>query len=278
MEKSFFAALLQIVTDALPISSGGHVFLLKKLLFEGSEFLLFEIIEPLSHGPTLLCILLIFWPYWGHLAIRLLSPRNFRRILPVFLRITTFVIAADIITALFYFVVRIHLKDASFLQSPWLLLLGVVVTTMGLLSLLFLEKEGAVYKQLDLYKVLLIGVVQGVALLPGISRFATTYVAARWLQISPRRALQFSFLIYVPLIVLAFGNAARKIVMLPSDQYQELISLFCSVQSTFFVILATVISYFALRLACRWGMQGKLWRFGIYMIFPSLLVGLLLLY
>ena len=103
--------------------------------------------------------------------------------------------------------------------------------------------------------------------MPGISRFGTTYVVARWLSLSPRRALELSFLIEFPLILGAF--LWNGVIRLPSDLA---ILLVYSPFSWFVGGSAAVLGYFLLRFSYRWGIEGKFWRFGVYMILPSLVL------
>ena len=59
-------------------------------------------------------------------------------------------------------------------------------------------------------KYIILGLVQGIALFPGISRFASTYTASRFLNFTPKRAFQITFLLELPLIFAGFaGNLSR---------------------------------------------------------------------
>ncbi|MCK4517445.1 undecaprenyl-diphosphate phosphatase, partial [Candidatus Babeliales bacterium] len=119
-------------------------------------------------------------------------------------------------------------------------------------------------ESLNIRKALILGCVQGIALLPGISRFATTYVAGRWLHLSPRRAFQISFLIQLPLISAAFVQGLYKIVGTPEG------ILLSSGRGLLTLVLATVIGFFALCFAQKLAYQEKFWWFGFYLLVPTL--------
>ncbi|MFS8507540.1 MAG: hypothetical protein LVQ75_05700, partial [Candidatus Babeliales bacterium] len=51
---------------------------------------------------------------------------------------------------------------------------------------------------------LVVGIAQGLALLPGISRFGSTFVVGRFLGFSSMQSFQYSFLIAWPLMFAAW--------------------------------------------------------------------------
>lgn len=282
---------LQIVFESLPISSSGHLFFIKKLFFKNIQWT--ELLDHLAHAPTLIILLIFFKNDWLPLARRLLSiqPKraSHKKFIRLFLTIFSFVFIADCITGVFYLVlkqwgeglfcpmiiVRLMLWVNSCMASIGLepTSIGFIVTGGLLLSLYFLPLArgfysyggGARYEVLTLRKSVMLGVVQGLALLPGLSRFGAMYVAARWLKISPRRAFQISFLFQVPLLFAALFGAVLKISF-TSAKFP-----FYSWSALWVVMLAMVISYLLLALARRWSDEHKFFRFGIYMILVGVL-------
>jgi undecaprenyl pyrophosphate phosphatase UppP len=124
---------------------------------------------------------------------------------------------------------------------------------------------------LTIKKSIIIGTVQGVALLcPGLSRFGSTYVVGRWLNLSPRRAFQFSFLIQFPLILATFIfkglpgiiKASAPIISFP-------------LLGT--IIISTLIAGLLFAWAYRLARAGQLWWFGVYMIVPITFLILLIM-
>jgi undecaprenyl-diphosphatase len=262
----FILFLLQVVTESLPISSSSHVFIVRSVCLFGARSFLLETLEDLSYGLTMMSVMVLFWRDWSGLLRHLFSFRlgrdSYRRLLKFFFVISLYVVVIDVMTAIAFFTFRHLLKGSWLMTSPVVVLIGCSVTMCLLLSLRMVPRS---YDRLTFKKAVLIGLVQASAVLPGISRFGSTYVAGSWLGLAPRRAMQFSFLIYFPLMAATFVKGLFHIDA-------QVISLFCSLQNWFFVILATVGGYVALRFVYRLGQAGKFWRFGIYMIVPCFLL------
>jgi undecaprenyl pyrophosphate phosphatase UppP len=122
---------------------------------------------------------------------------------------------------------------------------------------------------LFLSKALILGIVQGLALFPGISRFASVYVCSRYLNIPKRRAFELTFLLQFSIIVPGFFLGTYKLTKL--HNWHE----FFSFPVVFSIMVATVISFFVLKWCKKLAYENKLWRFAFYMLFP---VGLLIHY
>lgn len=110
-------------------------------------------------------------------------------------------------------------------------------------------------------KALILGLIQGIALLPGISRLATTYAAARWLGLQPRKAFEVSWLIAVPLFLAASMQGAYTIWNMP--QVHELL-----VGSFPYIIGAGFIAYAGLKFTAHLLYTNRAWWFGVYMVLP----------
>ncbi len=79
---------------------------------------------------------------------------------------------------------------------------------------------------------LILGIVQGIALLPGVSRFAVVYASARWLGLPQPKAFEITWLVQWPLI---FAACLQSIYVL--WKAGQLMSLFEP-----YTILMTVIA------------------------------------
>lgn len=318
MNELILFAAIQVMCEALPISSSGHTILAQRLWYRLTNLSpapFPEFFDHFLHGPTLFIIMLVFFKQW-FTPLRLLvktychtesCPEQGRRVVSgstrhtklweLFLRITSFVVIADSATALFYFMQHAGLKQLTFVSSGWTLLIGFIITTGLLLSLVVLDRKifnkkapalaptqspaqpstlsptQPTHKILSYSSAVIIGLTQGCALIiPGLSRFASTYVIARWLGITPRRALQFSFLIQFPLIACAFlYNGVYTIIKTPGWH-----TLFTP-HILIILGVATLCSLILFWFSCTMAQWNKLWIFGLYMIIPitMLLVDLL---
>lgn len=278
----FYSPLLliatQIIVESLPVSSSGHVRLVQ-LLFGTAP--LPDFIDHFLHGPTLLIIMIYFFGAWFDLArrtcealvmlvrVRCMSGLrdSQKRLLAVVLRVVGYVVAADLVTALCYFLFNIFVKHSMVIASPWVLLCGFMVTGCALITSASFTQSDAEASVLTFPKAIILGLVQGIAFFPGISRFGATVIAARWLGLSPRRSLQFSFQMFFPLIVAAFiGNGLPAALGQGGDVL--LSGMYC-----WTYLVATVIAYVFFVGAGWIALRDKMWWFGVYMLFP---IGLLL--
>lgn len=196
--------LVQGLTEFLPVSSSGHLVLGEYLLGidkTGAGNVTFEVFV---HFGTVLSILTIYWKsvidVTHQTFAALPKPMEWRE---RYQTIDGFRMGVNIfITLLPTGLVYIFFKD--FLESRFgdpRFVAGMLIVTGVLLLLTLLRKnpEGEVSP----IKAFLIGVAQAFAMLPGISRSGSTICTALYLNTSPEKAANFSFLMLLPVVVLA---------------------------------------------------------------------------
>lgn len=203
-------AVIQIITEMLPISSSGHVMLAQHglLWFGIPTEPIPEWFDHFLHGPTLLILALYFSRDWvwitkGLVRGCLRRTAGWWRLVRVIGKIMFYVGLADGVTACMYLTYKKWLEVSGIAQHPYVMVVGMAITMVVLASSAFVPRSGK--HTLTKGSAALLGFVQGLAFLPGLSRFGSTYVVARWLGISHRKALQFSFVMFIPLIVAAFA-------------------------------------------------------------------------
>lgn len=245
----------QIVLESFPISSSGHTQLLA--CFCPLPILPAHIMtayEYALHVPTVCIVMLFFRQEW-------LSPfMHIQRCWRLILKISAYTGLATIITLCGYGLKLVMLVHA--IPLP----LGFFITGCSLLSLLMCPENK--YEKLDVKKVICLGMLQACALVPGISRFALTFVGARWLRLSPRRAFEVSFLIQWPLILCA---SAYGMYVLKGGAHELLNPVLMWV-----MLCSSCIAYAGLYMQQHMIQKNSMWRWGIYMLVPfiiSLLVG-----
>src|SRR3989338_2661487 len=186
------AIILGIVegaTEFLPVSSTGHLILTSKLLgMKATDFLKsFEIIIQLG------AILSVVVLYWKSL---LFNKEILKRVLLAF-------VPTGVLGLIFYRLIKKFLGNDQIVI--WSLLLGGVFLIV--FELLHKEKDDAADElgQLPYGKVLLIGLFQSIAMIPGVSRSAATIVGGLILGLKRRTIVEFSFLLAIPTILAATG-------------------------------------------------------------------------
>lgn len=82
-----------------------------------------------------------------------------------------------------------------------LLFVGFLVTAIFLLIASYIDTKNANNKEMSFAKISTMGVFQGLALLPGISRSGSTVTSALILGVKKDEALEYSFLLSIPIII-----------------------------------------------------------------------------
>ena len=244
----FLWILIQIIGESLPISSSGHVQLMQKI---GNISLQNAwIVDFLLHGPTIIILLLCFFSIWWK---NIFSAHKFKEAL-------CFVFIADLITTIFW---ALKISSYSLVQS-YFLPIGFCITAVCLYFSYYVQGD----KKFEWSKgdAVILGLVQAVSLLPGISRFAATYWASIWLRYEKRTAVSISFLIQLPLLCAGFLKGGLALRNDPA--------LFISLMQLWVfltVLLASIISYFLFCLILRLIEKNRLWYGAYYMIIPIIL-------
>ena len=185
--------VVQGAAEFLPVSSSGHLALLQ-IFFDMPGLLAFDL---LLHCATVLAVLIFFRKdvvsflgQWcgGLFYGRARASEGWRY--------GWLVLAGTAVTAL----VALPLKSAveAAMSSPLAVGCGFLVTA-GLLCLVPLARERQ--KRLTLTMALTVGLVQGLAVFPGVSRSGATIASALFLGLSAAEAFRLSFLMSVPAIL-----------------------------------------------------------------------------
>ncbi|QGJ70329.1 Undecaprenyl-diphosphatase [Planctomycetales bacterium 10988] len=243
-------ALVQGLTEFLPISSSGHLVIVEGLLFEHSDFFLRLSIA--LHAGTLVSILIYY-----HKAI-LYSVLQKPRVMGL-------IIAATIPTAIFGFTLKAI--GEAYLESPFLA--GCMLPITGLILIAAMKRpEGTIeYDGLTYLKAIVIGIAQSFALLPGISRSGTTIATGMALGLKPQAAGTFSFLIAIPAIL-----GATVVEFLGSDASPAETSQAFLFQLTGAALFACVVGLFALKWLDNWLESRQLHYFAYWCIGLGFLV------
>jgi undecaprenyl-diphosphatase len=203
----WFAMLLGFVqglTEFLPVSSSGHLAIFQN--FFGMEdvhnYLLFDV---LLHFATLIAVCIFFWQDIKSMFLeffRFFSPKSYRSVrVPPARRLLLLVIVATLpLLAFVFFADTVEaLKDES-------LFIGIALMATGALLWLSdrLPKGKKDEKSATLWDALCVGLMQGIALVPGLSRSGLTISTGLFRGFDRKFAVKLSFLMSVPAILGAF--------------------------------------------------------------------------
>jgi undecaprenyl-diphosphatase len=135
----------------------------------------------------------------------------------------------------------------------WIIGLFLLVSAVAVLSTL---RGGGERKTLRPWGYFVIGVVQGLAVMPGISRSGTTISAGMLLGLKPSEAFRFSFLLSLPAVL------GAVVLELAKPGALESLGMAALIAGT----VALVTGYVALRVLRQVVTRGRFWAFAVYLI------------
>ncbi|MDY5954885.1 MAG: undecaprenyl-diphosphate phosphatase [Kiritimatiellia bacterium] len=251
MEQVFEVVVLAVVqglTEFLPVSSSGHLAVGQRLLGFNPQGLDLEVF---LHGGTLLAVAGFYRRRIGELV----RARDWR---------TGGALVVSGVPAIgVYAVVKDWLEGFSSdmgCVGIAMLFTGLVLCTTRFLRLAPSGRKGGYLEAL------LIGCAQAVALFPGVSRSGMTISAARALRLEPEKAAEFSFLMSLPIIGGATVLHLVELVRRPAEATLPPGTLLLG------AAVAGIVGYFAILAVERLLGSGRFWLFGPYCLACGLLV------
>ena len=258
--KYILLGILQGFTEPIPVSSSGHVFILKNIMDLGSVDLNFEIV--VNFG-SLLAIMIIYW-------------KDIK----------------ELITNFFKFIFTKEVKYEADYKYCWLIVLGVI--PVGIVGVLFKDtiesylnniniigisflitaiflffvrniKGNKEDKDLTWKDALFIGLIQIISVIPGISRSGSTLIAALFRDIKRTPALKYSFMLYIPISIGTMILGIKDILELPN--LNDLILPY-----SLGFLASFIVSYFTLRWFMKLVRKGNLIYFSLYCLVLGILI------
>jgi len=256
--QSVILAVTQGVTEFLPISSSGHLVLIRRLFGWSDDGGL--VFDTVLHAGSLAAILLYFWRTWRDIVagyFRFHSPEHYAdRRLPWLLVLATLpvVLAGPLL--------KPFLECEEMARNNVTVGLSMIATALlfQLCDLRF-RPSG---KPLGFRDALAIGLMQIVALLPGASRSGWTTAGGILTGQSRESAIRFSFIMAVPAIAGAILFQVRDILAMDQARVEPL-QMLAAFAVSFLVSLGAI--YFCLAYFRRHSLRG----FSIYLGLVGLL-------
>lgn len=181
-------SIVEGISEFLPISSTGHLIITSSILrITQSSFVKdFEIFIQLG---AILAVVVLYWKSVSR------NTKVWKKILAAF-------IPTGIIGFLLFKLIKNYLLGNLYITLTSLFIGGIALI---LLELIYKEKEHHVSKIEDVsYRnAIVIGIIQSIAIVPGVSRSAATIIGALFLGTKRKTAAEFSFLLAVPTMLAA---------------------------------------------------------------------------
>lgn len=260
--KSFILGTIQGLTEFLPVSSSGHLVVMRHALgvenMIASADVTFEVI---LHLGTLLAVIAVYARdlvrllrdfFCGLKALIQRRPFHEVALAHPYFRLGLFILLASVPTAIMGYALRKQFE--SLFSNLWAVGVAFLITAVVLFMTRFKkpgEVEGA---SMGWLKALIIGVAQGLAITPGISRSGATISTALYLGVDRADAARFSFLLSIPAIV---GAAVFKLkdLAIPTGAAGGIVIGLLS---------SAVIGFIALKILIKLVEGGRLHYFAYY--------------
>ncbi len=243
--ESLFLGIIQGITEFFPVSSSAHLKLLK-ILFNEKHLTNFYLFDLFCHLGTLVATII----FLRKEIFKILKEKS--DILIFFLAILPLVP--------FYFLLKPllnYLSDTRFL--PFFMLFTSIILFISS-SLEIKEKPLLSYKK-KIKDVLLIGLVQAFALIPGLSRSGWTITSAYLRGWKIQEAVRFSFLLAIPTIL--GGSILESFKYLIKTDMTYDVSFNCYLTG---FLTSFVVGYFAIRYIFSIESNKKLKPFAWYLL------------
>lgn len=240
--EAIFYGALQGLTEFLPVSSSGHLVLFNKLFGVDCNFVFFSV---LLHLATLLSVLIVLWK-----EIKFLFKNPFSKPAKM-------LYAATIPTIIIVLCFKGFFEESF---NGGLLPLCFMITAILLIVTQVFGKT-VHRKKLSYKTAITIGIVQGLAVLPGISRSGSTICTGVLCGLDSKNASRFSFLLSIPIILASIFHELLDIIITGAPLFDVGI-----VPSLIAFVCAFVVGLFCVKFMLTAFQKISLWWFAGYLI------------
>lgn len=257
--QSVMLGIIQGLTEFLPVSSSGHLVLLQNLFGIREPELLFDIS---LHLGTLLAVFIVFYKKILRILQTLLrlpalikSSGNLKSVFAdnEEIRIFALILIGSIPTAILG--ILFHKIADQIFGAVWIVGVMLLVTGTLLWFTRQMSDEGRPLIKVSIRDALMIGLIQGMAIMPGISRSGATISMALFLGMNREVAGRYSFLLSIPAILGALILGLNSTII-QTDIPGKTILLG--------TVIAGIVGYIALKVLLRMVKQGHLYYFAPY--------------
>jgi undecaprenyl-diphosphatase len=261
MEKLFIfiiLAIIQGITEPIPVSSSGHLVIAKSLFGLQTTDATLEI---LLHAGSLIAIIVYYYKDIKDLVVLglgyFIKPTKQKQ--PYFLyglKLIVATIPAGIIGLLFKDTLEASLNSPKFAG-------GFLLYTALILFIASRIKPKKSSKEFGFKNALLTGLAQAVALLPGVSRSGSTNAASLIQGYDVDTSMRFAFLMFIPIALVVILGGIPDMIANP-----EFGSLF--VPYMIAMVVSGIVTYYAIKVFRVILIKRKLHYFAYYCVFIGL--------
>ena len=259
--KVIIFGIVEGITEWLPISSTGHLILLEQLLQLKQDQAFLDMFYVVIQLGAILAVVVIYFHKLNPFSPKKTEKQKMMTI-QLWIKVVIGSIPAAVIGIPFNDFIEEKFNNA-YVVAAMLIIYGVLFIVIENYQH---GKEPKVKKlsQLSMQMVLIIGVFQMLAMIPGTSRSGATIVGALLLGVSRAVAAEFTFFLAIPAM---FGASAVKLIHFGNN--------FTAMQ-IFLLLLGTVISFavsiVAIKFLMRYIKKNDFKVFGYYRIVLGIIV------
>jgi undecaprenyl-diphosphatase len=236
----FILAVIQGLTEWLPVSSSGHLVITQKIL--GLNLPL--IFDVMLHAGTLIVVLTVFRKDIADIT-KAVVKRDFENEKG---KLALFIVVGSVPIAIIGFI--FHDVIESLFSN--LLAVGIALIITG--SVLFFSEKRLGNRKMGFLDSLLIGLAQGITIIPGVSRSGITIATGLLRKIDKVTAFRYSFLLSVPAIIGAAVMESRDMIL----RNMDMVPLFLG------ATISMIVGYVSLKLLQKIIMNEKFHLFAYY--------------
>jgi undecaprenyl-diphosphatase len=257
--EAIILGIVQGLTEFLPVSSSGHLILFQNLFGVKEPEVLFDIC---MHVGTLTAVIIVFYREIFEILIALFQiPGKLKMTGGLFslcevdesVRMAILIVVGSFPTAL----IGLLLKEVIDQLFGSVKVVGFMLLVTG--SMLWLTRnmktDGRSVRKTTLKDAVLIGIAQGLAILPGISRSGATISTALFLGMDRKVASRYSFLLSIPAI---FG---ALLLGLDTPELQTAIPMSTIIAGS---VVSALVGWIALVILLRVVERGRLHNIAPY--------------
>ncbi len=258
--KYIILGILQGITEPLPISSSGHIYIIKAIL--NTDILSDLSLEIFLNFASFIAILLIFRKdVWSLIKgfFTYLSTKG-KECKEEFKYCWLLVLGTIPVGIL-----GLTAKDAmETLLSKNIFLVGIGFAVTAIALLLVMRTNGTKKdKDITIKDAIVIGLYQAIAIVPGISRSGMTLVGSLLSGLENKTALKYSFMLYLPVSVATMLTGISEVAAQTMD-FNHILFYAAG------MLGAGIFTYVSYNWLSKIVEKGKLWRFSLYLFAVAL--------
>lgn len=261
--KYIILGIIQGITEPLPISSSGHLFIFKQLF--KTDILNDLNFEIFLNFASFIAIFIIFWKDIVKLIsgfFKYIFNKNERDKYINEFKYCLLIVVGSIPVGIVGFLFKDEIETV--LSKTWIVGIMFIITAISLIIVRNINGNKC-DNNITFKDAIIIGLLQALALFPGLSRSGTVLVGCLLCKLNRESSLKYTFMLYLPVSVGTFILGVKDVIEvgLPTNM------LMYYIIGMIFSGIFTLLTY---KMFSEYVKKGKLWKFSIYLFIVGIFV------